>query len=89
MKQIIIETDNLEFVATLQETPTANAIYDALPLKGQAQTWGDEIYFSIHVHTDEEPDAKEEVEIGDLAFWPVGSAFCIFFGPTPVSMGDE
>jgi hypothetical protein len=57
-------------------------------LEARASTWGDEIYFSIPVNVDvEEP--REVVEMGDLGYWPPGSAFCIFFGPTPASRGDE
>ena len=70
------------------ESPgTARAIWEALPLESRASTWGDEIY-SIPVDAEPE-DPKEIVEIGDLGYWPPGSAFCIFFGPTPASRGDE
>jgi len=85
----IIIINETELQATLFDTPTAKAIYNALPFDGQAQIWGDEIYFSIPVNVRQETDAREEVEIGDLAFWPVGSAFCIFFGRTPVSVNDK
>ncbi|RLC11552.1 MAG: hypothetical protein DRI24_18620, partial [Deltaproteobacteria bacterium] len=61
----------------------------ALPIKSTANVWGDEIYFDIPVIMDSEPDAREIVAVGDLGYWPVGSAFCIFFGPTPVSQGEE
>lgn len=71
------------------ESPgTAQAIWDALPLEAKASTWGDEIYFSIPVNVDAE-NPKEVVKMGDLGYWPPGSAFCIFFGPTPASRGDE
>jgi hypothetical protein len=71
------------------ESPeTARAIWDALPLEARASTWGDEIYFSIPVDAEAE-DPWEVVEMGDLGYWPPGSAFCIFFGPTPASRGDE
>ena len=71
------------------ETPvTAKAILEALPLRGQANTWGEEIYFTIPVEGDVE-NPKVVVELGDLAFWPPGNAFCIFFGRTPASKRDE
>jgi hypothetical protein len=71
------------------ESPrTARAIWDALPLEARANTWGDEIYFSIPVDVETE-NPKEVVGIGDLGYWPPRSAFCIFFGPTPMSRGDE
>jgi hypothetical protein len=67
---------------------TMNAIWKNLPFATQANTWGDEIYFSIPVKIDEE-NSQSVVEIGDLGYWPPGQAFCIFFGPTPISRGNE
>ena len=76
-----------EIVETLNPK-TAKAMIEALPIKGQANLWGDEIYFSIGVKADRE-NAKQVVDRGDLAYWPPGEALCIFFGPTPASSGDE
>ena len=89
MKKIIIALNNLNITAELNETSTAQVIYDSLPFSGTVNRWGDEIYFTIPVHVDQEVDAKQDVEIGDLGFWPVGDAFCIFFGRTPVSKNDK
>ena len=74
--------------AVLNDSRTASAIWDALPLSVAGQTWGDEIYFAIPVKAKPE-HASEVVAKGDLAYWPPGSAFCIFYGPTPASRGDE
>ena len=74
--------------ATLNDSKTARAIWDALPIEAKAQTWGDEIYFAIGVD-EAEDSAKAVVELGDLGYWPPGKAFCIFFGPTPASHGEE
>ena len=74
--------------AVLNETVTADMIWDALPIEASANTWGDEIYFGIPVSAGEEA-GQEVVDLGDLGYWPPGSAFCIFFGPTPMSRGDE
>ena len=74
--------------AALNDTATAGLIWDALPIEASANTWGDEIYFGIPVAAGEE-DGQEVVDLGDLGYWPPGSAFCIFFGPTPMSRGDE
>ncbi|NIT51901.1 MAG: hypothetical protein GWO41_03900, partial [candidate division Zixibacteria bacterium] len=73
----------------LNDSPTARQVWEALPIEGQANVWGDEIYFEIPVIAEQEPDARADVEVGTLAYWPVGRAFCIFFGPTPVSSGDQ
>ncbi len=88
-RKIKITAGSVEALATLRETPTADALWKALPIEGRASLWGDEIYFSIPVEAKLEPDAKEVVEKGDLGYWPPGNAFCIFFGPTPSSRGTE
>jgi hypothetical protein len=86
--RIRISAGEISLDATLNESLTAVSILEALPLEGNANRWGDEIYFSIPVNVDEAEDAKQDMAIGELAYWPSGSAFCIFFGPTPVSAGD-
>jgi uncharacterized protein len=75
--------------AEILDTPTGRAIYDALPIKCNVSTWGDEIYFETTVNVKLEPEAQAEVSVGDLAYWPNMPAFCIFFGPTPVSTGEK
>jgi hypothetical protein len=75
--------------AELNDSPTAQLIWEALPMAGQANAWGDEIYFTIPVQAEEAPNARADVEVGELGYWPVGEAFCIFFGPTPVSTSDK
>ena len=87
--KIKIFTGDMEAVAELENTPTAKAIYNALPLDGAANRWGDEIYFVIPVRIEMEKNATEIVEEGDVAYWPEGSCFCIFFGKTPASTEDE
>jgi uncharacterized protein len=74
--------------AELNDSKTAAAIAAALPIEAKAQTWGDEIYFDIGLELRAE-SPKEVVALGDLGYWPPGQAFCIFFGPTPMSRGDE
>jgi hypothetical protein len=87
MKRVVITAGDVSLEAELNEAPTARGVWDALPIEGRASTWGDEIYFEIPVAAGEEPDARADVEVGELGYWPVGSAFCIFFGPTPISVG--
>ena len=89
MEKISISVENVSVEAEMLDTPTACKIFDALPFESTANVWGDEIYFDIPLSLDQEPDARADVEIGDLAYWPAGPAFCIFFGPTPVSTGDQ
>ena len=86
--RITISAGPVELTAELQDSPTAQAIWSALPLSIAGNTWGDEIYFRIPVEA-EGRDLNEVVELGDLAFWPPGNALCIFYGPTPASRGDE
>jgi len=75
--------------AELRDSETARRIYDALPLDASASTWGDEIYFGIPVDCKREPDARAEVEVGDLGYWLAGSCCCIFYGRTPMSSGEQ
>jgi hypothetical protein len=87
--RITITAGPVTVEAELNDSPTAQLIWEALPITGRANTWGDEIYFDIPVRAEQAPDARADVEVGELGYWPVGSAFCIFFGPTPVSSGDQ
>ena len=89
MERIRIETGDIILTAVLNETETAKAIVNILPLTGAANVWGEEIYFSIPLHLEQARDARMEVSVGELGFWPAGDAFCIFFGPTPVSSNDQ
>ena len=87
-RSITITAGPVSMSAELNDTDAAEAIWNALPISVSGNTWGDEIYFRIPVSVDPD-DLKEVVDFGDLAFWPPGNAFCIFFGPTPASRGDE
>lgn len=87
-RHIRITAGSVAAEAVLNDSVTAGAVWDALPLSVPADTWGDEIYFGIPVKAAPE-SARETVERGDLGYWPPGSAFCIFFGPTPASRGTE
>ena len=87
-RKIRITAGRVTAEAVLNASNTAAEIWAALPLDIPGETWGDEIYFGIPVKAQAE-DAREVVELGDLAYWPPGSAFCIFFGRTPASRGQE
>lgn len=88
-RRIRIRTGAVTVTATLDDSPTSDAVWEALPITGQVQTWGDEIYFSIPVEAAEAADAQATVDKGAVAYWPPGSALCLFWGPTPMSRGDE
>ena len=87
--RITITAASVTMEAELNDSPTARMIWGELPITGRASTWGDEIYFEIPVRAEQVPDARADVGVGELGYWPVGRAFCIFFGPTPVSPGDQ
>jgi len=90
-RRLRITAASLSAIATLDDSRTAGAVWDALPIEADAQTWGDEIYFTIPV-TLKEDDARpmvDVVEVGALGYWPPGRAFCVCFGPTPASRDGE
>jgi uncharacterized protein len=87
-RRIRITAGPVAVEAALDDSSTASAVWEALPLEATGETWGDEIYFTIPVAARPE-SPRDTVEMGDLGYWPPGSAFCIFFGPTPASRGAE
>jgi uncharacterized protein len=88
VRTIQITAGEVSATATLDDSRTAEAIWKALPIEAKASTWGDEIYFDIGLAVPAEKP-REVVAVGDLGYWPPGNAFCIFFGRTPASTGDE
>ncbi len=89
MTRIRIEVGGNEWTATLDETPTAKAIVQALPCASEARTWGDEVYFEVGAEVDREEDARQVVDPGTVCYWVQGRAIAIPFGPTPASHGEE
>lgn len=83
--KIRITVGDVSMEAELNDSPTAKKVAEALPITTPFNTWGEEIYFSIPVEALLDDTAQEVVELGDLGYWPSGSAFCIFFGQTPMS----
>ncbi len=88
-RRIRITAGSVCIQGELNDSPTASAIESALPIEATVRTWGDEIYFPIPVEQLLDDAAAEIVDMGDLGYWPRGKAFCIFFGPTPASRGEE
>ena len=87
-KRLKIVAGDVEVTASLNDSDTAGLVWDELPMSASVSTWGDEIYFRTDLSVSED-DAREVVDMGAVAFWPPGQALCLFFGPTPMSMGDE
>ncbi len=88
-EKILIRSGEIEMGAELNDSQTALALFAALPLHAKVNTWGDEIYFQVPVDRQLDSTAAELVQVGDLGYWPPARAFCIFFGPTPISRKGE
>lgn len=86
--QIKITVGNIETHGVLNDTQTATLIYEAMPITGKVNWWGEEIYFMILARTGLE-NGEETVNLGDIAYWPEGPAMCLFLGKTPISKGNE
>lgn len=85
MREVVISAGTVSVRARLLDTPTADLIWQALPIHASAQTWGAEVYFKTDIASGREPNAKDTVKAGEIAFWPDGDAIAIGYGPTPIS----
>ena len=88
-REVLIRAGNIAIRARLLDTPTADQIWQALPIYADAQTWGREMYFKTPVTTEREPEAREVVNAGEIVYWPDGDSIAIGFGPTPISWKGE
>ncbi len=89
MRTIQISIGRIRLTCALEQSPTAEAVWQALPFEALVNTWGDEVYFRCPADADAEPDARDVMQMGEIAYWPPGKAIAIGFGRTPVSQGDE
>jgi hypothetical protein len=84
-----IKSEAIEVVAEIWDNEMGKRIYDALPIKGVANKWGEEIFFFIPLYLRELEGARVDVEPEEIGYWPPGNAFCIFLGRTPISTSDK
>ena len=87
-QRIFIKAGNITVEGDLNDSPVAKLILEKLPIESSGNLWGDEIYFSIPVSIESDENLTDKVQLGDIGYWPIGKAFCIFFGPTPLSEND-
>lgn len=87
--KIRIAADGISLDVELNDSPTAAALAKALPFSATVNSWGEEIYFATPVAAKPSADARAEVAVGEVAYWPPGKALCVFFGRTPASTGDQ
>ncbi len=89
MTSIVIETEGKRIIVWLNDKEAAKELLEKLPVESKANTWGEEVYFYIKHRLTQSKDAKQEVKVGDFAYWPAGPGLCLFFGKTPASKGNE
>lgn len=87
--EIKITLGESRYNARLYDTPTARKIAANLPLDAEVNTWGEEIYFPLPLEAEKEEEAQDVQEVGNICYWVNGQVVAIFFGPTPVSEGEE
>ena len=84
-----ISVGNVVLDVSFNDTETARAVYDALPVETVFNVWGDELYFDVQVSMELDATATTSVKAGDIGYWPSGKVLAVFFGPTPMSTGDD
>lgn len=88
-KRCKISIKKFEFEVIFKKSITSDLIWRSLPIFSKVKRWGEEIYFYTEIKSKLEPDAKDVVKLGEIAYWPSGGAIAIGFGKTPLSLGEE
>lgn len=88
-RKIEIDINGRRIPAELNDSVTAKLFAETLPATLALSRWGDEYYGGCGLDSAEADDAREIMEVGELAYWAPGKALCIFFGPTPASSDDR
>jgi hypothetical protein len=78
-REVSIELDDSHSPNTVQ------SILQNLPIEVNINRWGDELYTEKTHVVEKEENAKRQVKLFDVAYWPEGNALCLFYGPTPIS----
>jgi len=91
MSSINLKFSSYNIVIKLRPTPTANAIKSILPCKSIIKTWGEEIYFEMPIQKNLslDNDAKDVINLGEIAYWIEGKCIAIGYGKTPISQNNE
>lgn len=87
--QIIIEIGSDTYSVELYQNRSADELKQAFPVTISMSRWGDEYYGELPVEISADGVRRADYEIGEVALWPDGNSFCIFFGPTPVSVDGK
>lgn len=89
-RKITIKAGIIRLDAVLRDSAITDAVWQSLPYEVQGSTWGDELYFTIPEQINVPLENPQDVgEVGDIGYWPPGNAFCIFYGPTPMSTDES
>ncbi len=88
-QKIKMTIGGIQVIAQLKPNRTAQAVVDALPVEVPVNQWGEEFYCNMPGVKDYREVATTQVKVGDVAFWGMGGMLAVFFGRTPMSLGDD
>lgn len=88
-RHVVITAGRISIRAALLATPTADRIWQALPIHSTAETWGECVHFETPVETGRDRTARLNAVAGDICFWSEDDRVIIGYGPTPISRPDE